>query len=271
MGARWYDAELGRWISPDTIIPDPANPQSFNRYSYVEGNPLRFVDPTGHAKYGGDDYDEADVYWILVPRSEWGALEPGIHTICGDYYCLVAGAAEGMYDPEENPDGYAYYSQLYPEDSLADKLDTIVIHHEGNFQTYDVADVQMSHMWGKGYADIGYHFIVGPDGTVYEGRDIAVRGAHVDAGNTGRIGVLLLGDFEPGLVLETPIGEVRLPIDNDDPGPTALQVQSTAEVIEWLDYKYGIERVAGHRDFNPTLCPGANALPYIHMFNSLVE
>jgi RHS repeat-associated protein len=48
MGARWYDAQLGRWISPDSIIPDPANPQSFDRYSYVAGNPLRYTDPSGH-------------------------------------------------------------------------------------------------------------------------------------------------------------------------------------------------------------------------------
>jgi hypothetical protein len=48
MGARLYDARLGRWISADTIIPDPANPQSFNRFSYVLNNPLRYIDPTGH-------------------------------------------------------------------------------------------------------------------------------------------------------------------------------------------------------------------------------
>ncbi|MCP4599293.1 MAG: RHS repeat-associated core domain-containing protein [Proteobacteria bacterium] len=58
MGARWYDPYLGRWISPDTIVPDPANPQSFNRYSYVVGNPLRYRDPTGHY-YCGDIYDPA--------------------------------------------------------------------------------------------------------------------------------------------------------------------------------------------------------------------
>jgi RHS repeat-associated protein len=48
MGDRWYDAQLGRWISADTIVPDPVNPQSFNRYSYVYDNPLKYVDPTGH-------------------------------------------------------------------------------------------------------------------------------------------------------------------------------------------------------------------------------
>ncbi len=46
--ARRYDPYINRWIQPDTIVPDPANPQSLNRYSYVYNNPLRYVDPTGH-------------------------------------------------------------------------------------------------------------------------------------------------------------------------------------------------------------------------------
>ena len=48
MGARWYDGRIGRWVSPDTIIPDPANPQSLNRYAYVYNNALGYVDPSGH-------------------------------------------------------------------------------------------------------------------------------------------------------------------------------------------------------------------------------
>ncbi len=47
-GARWYDPQIGRFISPDTIIPDPGNSQSFNRYAYVENNPIRYTDSTGH-------------------------------------------------------------------------------------------------------------------------------------------------------------------------------------------------------------------------------
>jgi RHS repeat-associated protein len=47
-GARYYDASIGRFISPDTIISNPANPQSYNRYSYCLNNPLKYRDPSGH-------------------------------------------------------------------------------------------------------------------------------------------------------------------------------------------------------------------------------
>ena len=39
---------INRFLSADTIVPNPANPQNLNRYSYVTNNPLRYVDPTGH-------------------------------------------------------------------------------------------------------------------------------------------------------------------------------------------------------------------------------
>jgi RHS repeat-associated protein len=48
-GARFYSVKLGRFISADTIVPQPFNPQSLNRYSFVINNPLRFTDPTGHS------------------------------------------------------------------------------------------------------------------------------------------------------------------------------------------------------------------------------
>ena len=44
----YYDPELGRFIQPDTMIPDLSNPQSYNRYSYCLNNPLRYNDPSGH-------------------------------------------------------------------------------------------------------------------------------------------------------------------------------------------------------------------------------
>jgi RHS repeat-associated protein len=48
---RWYDAALGRFIQADTIVPDPADPQALNRYSYVLNNPLRYTDPSGDSPW----------------------------------------------------------------------------------------------------------------------------------------------------------------------------------------------------------------------------
>lgn len=47
MNGRVYDPLIGRFISPDPWIQDPKNSQSYNRYSYVWNNPLRYTDPTG--------------------------------------------------------------------------------------------------------------------------------------------------------------------------------------------------------------------------------
>ena len=42
---------IGRFASADTIVPDPTNPQQYNRYSYTLNNPLRYSNPTGHSCY----------------------------------------------------------------------------------------------------------------------------------------------------------------------------------------------------------------------------
>lgn len=47
--ARYYDSQIQHFTQPDTIIPDLYNPQTLNRYSYVQNNPLRYIDPSGHA------------------------------------------------------------------------------------------------------------------------------------------------------------------------------------------------------------------------------
>ena len=47
MNGRVYDPELGRFLSADPHIQEPMNPQNFNRYSYVNNNPLSYTDPSG--------------------------------------------------------------------------------------------------------------------------------------------------------------------------------------------------------------------------------
>ncbi|MDD5061971.1 MAG: toxin TcdB middle/N-terminal domain-containing protein [Candidatus Marinimicrobia bacterium] len=46
--ARYYDPEIGRFVSADTIVQAPYDPQSLNRYAYCRNNPIKYVDPSGH-------------------------------------------------------------------------------------------------------------------------------------------------------------------------------------------------------------------------------
>jgi RHS repeat-associated protein len=66
LNGRVEDAWAGRFLSADPTIPDPANTQSYNRYSYVNNNPLTYIDPSGFDDgqcdivYGSDCIDGGD-------------------------------------------------------------------------------------------------------------------------------------------------------------------------------------------------------------------
>ncbi|MCL4506710.1 MAG: hypothetical protein M1434_11110 [Chloroflexi bacterium] len=54
-GARFYDPQIGRFLSADSIVPRPGDPQSLNRYSYVRNSPLVRIDSSGHADCSAGD------------------------------------------------------------------------------------------------------------------------------------------------------------------------------------------------------------------------
>ena len=56
-GARYYDPMMGRFITADSIVSDIYDPQDLNRYAYCRNNPMKYVDPDGHA---------ADTVWDLI-------------------------------------------------------------------------------------------------------------------------------------------------------------------------------------------------------------
>jgi RHS repeat-associated protein len=61
---REYSPVQGRWVSPDPsglAAVDPSNPQSWNRYTYVLNNPLRYIDPSGlECVWDDGSFDSAD-------------------------------------------------------------------------------------------------------------------------------------------------------------------------------------------------------------------
>ena len=70
--ARYYDPTIGRFISTDTVIPDPTNPQAFNRYSYCLNNPLKYIDPSGHIV----EFENED-YLMGLPIEVWAIMSVG--------------------------------------------------------------------------------------------------------------------------------------------------------------------------------------------------
>jgi RHS repeat-associated protein len=74
--ARLYDPFIGRFISADTIVPQPYNPQSLNRYSYVLNNPLIYIDPSGHHNSTPGVYGDGNNPWSSV---DWWNSVGGIN------------------------------------------------------------------------------------------------------------------------------------------------------------------------------------------------
>ncbi|MBI4302735.1 MAG: hypothetical protein HY665_00135 [Chloroflexi bacterium] len=78
--ARYYDAGIGRFISPDTVVQDFKSPQTLNRYTYTVNNPLRYVDPTGNRMTDvddvvtGSDYQEPD--WSRGTTVDYWPVDP---------------------------------------------------------------------------------------------------------------------------------------------------------------------------------------------------
>ncbi|MCQ4087548.1 polymorphic toxin-type HINT domain-containing protein [Saccharibacillus sp. JS10] len=61
--SRWYDPSIGRFIQEDTFEGYVNRPSSLNPYTYVENNPLKFVDPDGYAPQ-----------WL---KNTWSAVKTG--------------------------------------------------------------------------------------------------------------------------------------------------------------------------------------------------
>lgn len=91
--ARYYDADLGRFISRDSYEGTPADAPSLHRYAYAQANPLRYVDPDGHEVVPAE---LADGLWQ-------GTTELGRRTIngilwVGEVFSVPLGGAAGEVD-----------------------------------------------------------------------------------------------------------------------------------------------------------------------------
>ena len=59
--SRWYDQSLGRFLSPDSIVPVATQgTQAWDRYAFVNNNPVRYTDPSGHSACWDDNANQPE-------------------------------------------------------------------------------------------------------------------------------------------------------------------------------------------------------------------
>jgi N-acetyl-anhydromuramyl-L-alanine amidase AmpD/predicted nucleic acid-binding Zn-ribbon protein len=130
----------------------------------------------------------------------------------------------------------------YPARTLA-QITHIAIHHSAapanippeRIALYHVNNPQ--HQW----PGIGYHYYIGPDGTIYHTQDLTLASNHVYKNNGYTVGICVAGDFT-------------------EVAPTPAQLDAAARLTAWLmqELKIPLGHVWGHKEFpdNVTACPG---------------
>lgn len=125
----------------------------------------------------------------------------------------------------------------------------IVMHYSATYPDQDIGAKEIDAMHRKrGFARIGYHWIIRRDGRVEQGRKENELGAHVRGHNTGKIGICCIGG------LDRSTGP-NLGVDNRTPAQIAAQIKLTREILA----RHPGAKIVGHRDLVATQCPGYDA------------
>jgi hypothetical protein len=132
------------------------------------------------------------------------------------------------------------------------------------------------------FGQISYHYAIDCQGIIYEALDIRYKGAHIEGGNSGVIGVVFLADlsihgeakkYGPGAGnvakkrglfsgIKEWIGEQRDLHDTSNDQGTELHHKAASALLHTLKHYFPIETLGGHREFAKTkgtsrACPGA--------------
>jgi len=127
-----------------------------------------------------------------------------------------------------------------------------VIHHSDSHHV-SAAEIHRWHLQRvPQWNGIGYHYVIGPEGTIETGRPHEVRGSHAGAAINGvSIGICLTGRFTQHR-------------------PTTAQMASLIWLIKHLQDIYGELEITPHRDHTATICPGP-LFPWAELMKNLEE
>ncbi len=162
------------------------------------------------------------------------------------------------------------HPSLPPYERRTQKISAILVHHAETPKTMTVEQIAWYHVHGERtnnrgelvkeqWPGIAYHYVIAPDGTIYQGQRHETRSYHAGNANDYSLAVSLIGSF---------MGYTEPPADRL---PTPAQMRSAARLIAWLlqELKLPLESVMGHREVGLTDCPGDQWLSQTTWKNTL--
>lgn len=125
-------------------------------------------------------------------------------------------------------------------------IDKIIVHCTATPEGREVS-VEEIDSWHKerGWSQIGYHWVIGLDGSIHEGRPEHISGAHCKGHNKNSIGLTYVGGCDKDM--------------NEKDTRTEAQKDSLIYLIGFLCAKFPGSKVHGHRDFSEKYCPSFDA------------
>lgn len=127
-------------------------------------------------------------------------------------------------------------------------INEIIVHCSATAEgkSFTVEDIRRWHK-AQGWSDIGYHYVIYLDGSIHEGRDVNIIGAHCKGHNVRSIGVCYIGGVSA--------------LDRITPKDTRTDAQkaSMKSLLTELKRLYPKAKIRGHRDFAAKACPSFDA------------
>jgi hypothetical protein len=137
----------------------------------------------------------------------------------------------------------------------------IVIHNTGHGHLDTMAKIQKFDLTTRNWDDVSYHYGIMPNGTIFEGRQLIYKGADVRNQNTGKIGIVCIGDYD-STVVNWLYGRS---CGGDPVMPKMLDALRRLTVR--LSKSFQITYFGGHIEYGDTTdCPGSSMLPYMAKF-----
>lgn len=148
----------------------------------------------------------------------------------------------------------------------------LIVHHSAGANTSSdwaatVRSIYDFHVFTNGWDDIGYNWLIDPNGLIYQGRGDNVRGAHFCGNNSNTMGICMLGDYTSIL-------------------PQTEAVVALEDLLAWKSCDVSIEpegqdlhassgqnlmHISGHRDGCATACPGDTFYPTLSTVRTAVK